>query len=54
MHNMVKQFNYKGHHYKVVPVENSDEYSIIKDGRTSRRIKKEIAENAMQFVDKLF
>ena len=51
---MMNDFIFNGHNYKVVPVENSDEYTIIKDGRTSRRVKKEIAENAMQNVDKLF
>lgn len=28
-----------GHHYKVVPVEGTDgEYSVIKDGRSTKRI----------------
>lgn len=29
-----------GHHYKVVPVEGTDgEYSVIKDGRSTKRIR---------------
>ena len=31
------EFTYNGHHYKVVPVENSNEYSVIKDSRFTRR-----------------
>lgn len=51
---MVNEFFYKGHHYKLVPIENSEDYTIVKDGRFARRVKKEIAANAMQNVDKLF
>lgn len=51
---MVNEFFYKGHHYKLVPIENSEDYTIVKDGRFARRVKKEIAEKAMQNVDKLF
>lgn len=52
---MIKEFNYKGHHFKVVPIENNtDEFIIIKDGRKTRRVKREIAARAVEYVDKLF
>jgi hypothetical protein len=52
---MVKELAYKGHTYKVVGIENNeDEFIIIKDGRNTRRVKKEIANNAIEYVDKLF
>ena len=52
---MTKEFNYKGHHFKVVCIENNpDEFIIIKDGRKTRRVKKEIAQKAIEHVDKLF
>lgn len=51
---MVKEFNYKGHHYKVVPIEGSEDYTIIKDGRNPRRVKREIAVRATEYIDKLF
>lgn len=51
---MTNEFNYKGHRYNVVPVEGSEDFSIIKDGRFTRRVKKEIAANAIEYVDKLF
>lgn len=31
------EFTKDGHTYKVVPVENSNEYSVIKDNRFARR-----------------
>lgn len=52
---MIKEFAYKGHHFKVVGIENNpDEFIIIRDGRNTRRVKKEIAEKAVEYVDKLF
>ena len=52
---MIKEFNYKGHHFKVVAIENNDdEFIIIRDGRQTRRGRKEIAQKAVEFVDKLF
>lgn len=51
---MVKEFNYKGHHYKVVPVEGSEDCVIIKDGKETRRISKEFAISPMQYVERLF
>jgi hypothetical protein len=52
---MIKEFAYKGHTYKVVGIENNDnEFIIIRDGRNTRRVKKEIAEKAREHVDKLF
>lgn len=52
---MIKEFNYKGHHFSVVGIENNpDEFIIIKDGRKTRRVKKEIAQKAIEHVDKLF
>lgn len=50
----MKEFYYNGHHYKVVQIEGSDDYSIIKDGKFTRRVKKEIAQRAVEYVDKLF
>lgn len=47
-------FDYKGHHYQVVKVEMSTDFLIIRDGRQTRRVKKEIADNAIEYVDKLF
>jgi hypothetical protein len=52
---MCKEFDYKNHHYQVVGIEgNPDEAIIIKDGRKTRRVKMEIAEKAIEYVDKLF
>lgn len=51
---MIKEFNYKGHHFKVVGIENSTDYIIIRDGRQTRRVKEEIAKKAVECVDKLF
>lgn len=51
---MVTKFYYKGHNIEVVPVENSTDYCIIRDGRETRRVCKEIGERAMQNIDKLF
>jgi len=38
----------------VVKVENSTDCIIIRDGRQTRRVRKEIAQKAVEFVDKLF
>ena len=51
---MTSEFYFRGHHYKVTPIENSEDFTIVKDGRFARRVCKEIADNAMQNVDKLF
>lgn len=52
---MITKFAYKGHEFQVVPIENNpDEFIIIRDGRQTRRVKKEIAAKAVEFVDKLF
>ena len=51
---MVNEFYFKGHHYQVTPIEGCSDFTIVKDGKFARRIKKEIADNAMQNVDKLF
>lgn len=51
---MVREFNYKGHHYKVVPIEGSNDFTIIRDGRMPRRVCKEIAEKAIENVERLF
>lgn len=51
---MIKEFNYKCHHFKVVGIENSTDYIIIRDGRQTRRVCKEIGEKAIENVDKLF
>ena len=51
---IMNEFDYKGHHYKVVNVENSTDCIIIKDGRQTRRVSKAIADHAMENVDKLF
>lgn len=51
---MSNEFNFKGHHYKVVKIENSTDHIIIRDGRQTRRVKEEIANRAVEFVDKLF
>ena len=50
----MNEFEYKGHRYKVVPIEGSSDYIIVQDGRRSRRVSKEIADKAMQNIDKLF
>lgn len=51
----MKEFNHNGHQYKVMPVEgNSEEFVIIRDGRSTRRVKKEIADRAIAYVDELF
>ena len=51
---MVKNFLYKGHHFELVKIETSTDYLIIRDGRQTRRVKEEIAKNAIENVDKLF
>lgn len=51
---MVKKFLYRGHQFELVRVENSTDYLIIRDGRQTRRVKQEIAEKAIENVDKLF
>lgn len=52
---MITRFAYKGHEFQVVPIENNlDEFIIIRDGRQTRRVKKEIASKAVEYVDKLF
>ena len=51
---MIKEFLFNGNHYKVVKVENSTDYLIIKNGRQTRRVKEEIANKAVEYVDKLF
>jgi len=51
---MNDEFMYNDHHYQVVKVENSTDHLIIKDGRQTRRVKQEIASNAIEYVDKLF
>ncbi len=52
---MTREFNHNGHHYKVVGIENNpDEFIIIRDHRRAKRVKKEIADNAMEHVEHLF
>ena len=51
---MTQEFDYQGHRYKVVKVENSTDHLIIRDGRQTRRVKEEIADKAMEYVGKLF
>ena len=52
--NIMTEFEYNGHCYKVVKVENSTDHLIIRDGRQTRRVKEEIADKAIEYVDKLF
>lgn len=52
--NIMTEFEYNGHRYKVVKVENSTDHLIIRDGRQTRRVKEEIADKAIEYVDKLF
>ena len=49
-----KEFTLNGHKYNVVPIDGSEDYSIIRDNRKVRRVKKEIADKAIEYVDKLF
>lgn len=51
---MVKRFLYKGHKIEVVPIEGSTDYNIIRDGKQTRRVCKEIGENAINNIDRLF
>lgn len=52
---MITKFLYKGHEYQVVPIEgNTEEFIIIKDGKKTRKVTKQIAQQARQYVDKLF
>lgn len=51
---IVREFDYRGHHYLVVPIEGSDEFSITRDGLKARKVKREVAEQPMQYVEKLF
>ena len=53
--NMITKFAYKGHEFQVVPIEgNTEEFIIIKDGRQTRKVTRQVATTAMQHVDKLF
>lgn len=49
-------FNHNGHHYHLVKVEGSDDYSVIRDNRNVRRISKETLShgNIEQVVEDLF
>jgi len=52
---MITKFLYEGHEYQVVPIEgNDEEFNIVKDGKYARKATKNIAQQAMQYVDKLF
>lgn len=51
---IVREFDYRGHHYLVVPIEGCDEFSITRDGLKARKVKREVAEQPMQYVEKLF
>ena len=52
---MITKFAYKGHEFQVVPIEgNDEEFNIVKDGKYARKVTKNIAQQAMQYVDKLF
>lgn len=51
---MNREFNYNGHHYQVANAEGGDDWFIVKDGITTRKVGKEIADKAMEYVDKLF
>lgn len=52
---MITKFAYKGHEFQVVPIEsNTEEFIIIKDGRQTRKVTRQVATTAMQHVDKLF
>ena len=51
---MDNEFDYKGHHYKVVQIERSTDHIIIRDGRKTRRVKEEIAQKAIEYVERLF
>ena len=52
---MTREFNKNGHHYKVIGVENNpDEFIIIRDNRKTKRVKKEIADKAIEHVEDLF
>lgn len=51
---MTKEFESNGHRYTVTPIENSTDSIIIRDGTKTRRVKREIADRAIEFVDKLF
>ena len=51
---MVSNFYYNGHHYKVTKIENSTDCIIIRDGIQTRRVKEEVANRAIEYVDKLF
>lgn len=53
--NMITEFYKGGHHFKVIGIENNlDEFIIIRDGRQTKRVKKEIAEKAPEHVEHLF
>lgn len=51
---MTNEFDYNGHRYKVVKAEGGDGCFIIKDGRHSRKVCKEIADRAIEYVERLF
>lgn len=52
---MITEFYQNGHHFKVIGIENNpDEFIIIRDGRNTRRVKEEIAQKAIEYVERLF
>lgn len=54
MERRIEKKEVNGHQFELVKVENSTDYLIIRDGRQTRRVKQEIAEKAIENVDKLF
>jgi len=52
---MNKEFEYRGHTYKVTPIENNgDEFIIIRDDKQTRRISRDFADAPMMYIEKLF
>ena len=52
---MNNEFEYRGHLYKVTPIEgNNEEFIIVKDGKQTRRISRDFADAPMMYIEKLF
>ena len=52
---MNKEFEYKGHLYKVTPIEgNNEEFVIIRDGKQTRRISREDIDAPLMHIEGLF
>lgn len=52
---VAREFNYKTHHYQVIPIEgNVNEVIIIRDGKKNVRVSKDYVDAPLRVIDELF